>query len=44
MAPKVNLWNSTSDKGEYKAKYYKADNVSEKSKSSETMHMPVYMF
>lgn len=44
MAPKVNLWNSTSDKGEYKAKYYKADNVSGASKSSETMHMPVYMF
>lgn len=44
LAPRANLWNSTSDTGEYKGKYYKADNVTSTSKSSETIHLPVCLF
>lgn len=44
MAPRANLWNSTSDTGTYRGKYYKADNIAESSKSSETIHLPVCLF
>ena len=44
IAPKANLWNSTSDTGTYKDKYYKADDVTASSKSSQTVHLPVCMF